>query len=95
MSSEYTNNHYVPEWYQKRFIPQGQRDRELYYLNLNPEAVFDSKGRQHLKRAVHRQGPRKCFAEDNLYTANFRSFKTKDIEKYFFGSVDKKTKPDG
>lgn len=47
MSSEYTNNHYVPDWYQRRFIPPGQRDQELYYLNLQPETVFDAKGRQH------------------------------------------------
>jgi hypothetical protein len=32
MSGEYRNTHYVPVWYQKRFLPSGQRDKELFHL---------------------------------------------------------------
>lgn len=35
MSAEYQINHYVPKWYQKRFLPSGQTNNELYYLDLD------------------------------------------------------------
>lgn len=44
MSNEYRNNHYVPQWYQKRFIPPEQQDQELYYLELKPRAFIDPRG---------------------------------------------------
>ena len=31
MLNEYQNNHYVPAWYQRRFVPVGQKDQELFY----------------------------------------------------------------
>jgi len=37
MSAEYRNNHYVPQWYQRRFIPPEAEDRELLLLDLRPE----------------------------------------------------------
>ena len=41
MSNEYKNNHYVPVWYQKKFLFPNHRDNELYYLNLNPDSFTD------------------------------------------------------
>jgi hypothetical protein len=38
MSTEYKNNHYVPVWYQRRFLPAGQKDNEFFYLDLDAAA---------------------------------------------------------
>src|SRR5258708_31691369 len=51
MSNQYQNNHYVPAWYQKRFVPVGQKDQELYYLDFKPGFFVDSRGVTHLWRA--------------------------------------------
>lgn len=86
--NEYKNNHYVPEWYQKRFLPSGQKDNELYYIDLKPGEFKDQRGTIHPKKALHRQGFRRCFAESDLYTTKFESMESRDIEKYFFGNID-------
>src|SRR4249919_1247068 len=92
MSSEYRNNHYVPQWYQRGFIPEGQTDRELFYLDLRPESFVDSRGVKHEKRALRRLGPRRCFAEDDLYTARFGEIESREIERVFFGQIDTRGK---
>ena len=63
VQNEYKNNHYVPEWYQKRFILPAQKDNELYYLNLNQGEFKDPRGITHPKRPVYRQGFGHCFIE--------------------------------
>jgi hypothetical protein len=88
MSTQYRNNHYVPQWYQKRFIPLGQADNELFYLNLKPDPFTDSRGVTHSARAVRKQGPRFCFAEDDLYTTWFGTQRRTGIEQIFFGQID-------
>ncbi len=90
MSGEYKNNHYVPVWYQKRFVPNPDSDYELFYLNLNPPVFFDSKGRAHTGKAVRKLGFRYCFTEKDLYTINFRGVESKIIEQYFFGEIDRR-----
>jgi hypothetical protein len=90
MSSEYRNNHYVPIWYQKRFLPRGRRDNELVYLNLNPHTTRDSKGGIHHHRAVRRLGFKHCFAEQDLYTTRFGPAESTRIEQMFFGNIDSK-----
>lgn len=92
MSTEYRNNHYVPEWFQRRFLPPGQANKELYYLDLKPGAFVDPRGVSHPKRAVRRQGFRFCFAENDLYTQKFGATQSRDIEKIFFGEIDNKGK---
>ncbi len=62
MASEYRHNHYVPVWYQKRFLSPGQADRELQYLDFQPGFFIDGRGVRHKKRAVRRQGFRFCLA---------------------------------
>lgn len=89
MPNEYRNNHYVPIWYQKRFVLDIQSDHELYYLNLNPPQFFDSKGKMHIGNAVRKLGFKHCFAEEDLYATQFGEITLTEIEKYFFGSVDK------
>lgn len=90
MSNEYRNNHYVPEWYQKRFLLPGQKDNELHYLDFKPGEFVDPRGVAHPKKAVRRQGFGYCFAEEDLYTARFGSTESRDIEKHFFGDIDRK-----
>jgi hypothetical protein len=88
VSNEYQNNHYVPAWYQKRFLPVGQKDKELYYLDFQPGYIVDPRGISHPRRAVRRQGFGLCFAEKDLYTTRFGAEESKNIEKQFFGQID-------
>ena len=88
MSNEYQNNHYVPEWYQRRFLPQGQKDQALYYLNFQPGFLVDPMNTVRFRRAIKRQGPGLCFAQEDLYTTVFGAKEYKTIEKDFFGQID-------
>jgi len=89
MSSQYRHNHYVPEWYQKRFILPGQKDNELLYLDFQPGFFVDPRGIIYPKRAVKRQGFKHCFAQTDLYTSQFANIQPTDIEKIFFGAIDR------
>lgn len=89
MGNEYKHNHYVPEWYQRRFIPEEQEKNELYYLDLKPDAFVDGRGRIHKKKALWKQGPKFCFAQNDLYTMSFGSSDPKLIETKFFGDIDR------
>lgn len=92
MSSEYRNNHYVPQWYQRRFIPPDQVDQELYYLDLQPGTFVDGRGKRHPQKALRRTGPRKCFVEQDLYTARFGETESRELERIFFGGIDNRGK---
>ena len=92
MSTEYHHNHYVPVWYQKRFIPTGQTDRELYYLDLKPGSFTDPRGIRHELNGLHRWDPKRCFAEKDLSTTYFGSEESTGIEQAFFGPVDQNGK---
>lgn len=92
MSSEYRHNHFVPEWYQKRFVPPGQKDQELFYLDLHSEPVTDPRGVVHQRKNPRRLGYRHCFAEDDLYTVKFAGIDSREIEKRFFGAIDRRGK---
>lgn len=87
MSKQYKHNHYVPEWYQRRFLPNGQGKH--WYLDLHPDKVT-SKGHTYTRRALMHWGPSKCFAQDDLYTTKWGSIENRDIEKFFFGYLDNK-----
>jgi hypothetical protein len=90
MSNEYRHNHYIPEWYQKRFPPPGRKDQELFYLDLTPGTFTDPRGVKHTRKAVRRLGFRHCFAEDDLYTAKLGAADSTAIEQQFFGDIDNK-----
>ncbi len=89
MSNEYRHNHYVPEWYQKRFVPLGQKDQELFYLDLLPEPFIDPRGVAHPRKNPRRLGFRHCFAENDLYTLSFAGVESTQIEQHFFGAIDR------
>ena len=84
-NKDFKHNHYVPEWYQKRFMLSGQGT--YWYLDLAPEAVVRD-GHKHFRRALLPWGPASCFAENDLYTVKWGGQENVDIEKFFFGRVD-------
>lgn len=86
--TEFRHNHYVPVWYQKRFLPQTGGERKFYYLDLRPDTVT-SGGRTYKRTALLRWGPKKCFAEHDLYTTRLGSWTSTGIEEVFFGEVDR------
>lgn len=55
------NNHYVPQWYQRGFIEYGQS--QLHYLDMSPPQKVLSDGRTVPMNALHKWGPKSCFAE--------------------------------
>lgn len=83
--SEFHHNHYVPEWYQRRFMPPGQG--KYWCLDLKPEPM-ERDGHKYTRKALRHLGPASCFAEDDLYTTRWGGEENVDIEKFFFGQVD-------
>ncbi len=88
MSSDYRHNHYVPVWYQKRFLPATAATNELFYLDLKPGTFRDPRGYEHRRRAVKRTGIRNSFAQDDLYTTHFGGHESTELEQLFFGTID-------
>jgi hypothetical protein len=78
-------HHYVPRWYQKRFLPPGTTN--FFYLDLRPETIAWDGG-SHQLRAVRRRGPAACFYHDDLYVLRFGRQATDIMEKLFFGVID-------
>ncbi len=85
MDKEYTHNHYVPEWYQCRFLPDGESKH--YYLDLRPDTVTRD-GHTYTRKALLRWGPPRCFAQNDLYTTSWGGLDNRDIERFFFGKLD-------
>jgi hypothetical protein len=77
-------HHYVPQWYQKRFLTPGTR---FFYLDLNPDTV-EQDGVSHRRKAILRWGPSRCFYKDDLYTLRFGKQTTDEMERLFFGNID-------
>lgn len=90
MANEFRNNHYVPEWYQRRFMLLG--DTQLHYLYLKPDTFVDARGVSHIDKALKLRGPGVCFMERDLYTRRFQGITSTEIEKRFFGEIDSKGK---
>lgn len=82
------SHHYVPQWYQKRFIDPQVHPKKLRYLDLSPDRVDHSDGTFHVRRALSLNGPAECFETDHLYTLRFAGFSTDDLETRFFGAID-------
>jgi Protein of unknown function (DUF4238) len=81
------NHHYVPRWYQKRFLPAGQS--KLCYLDLKPARVTNGDF-SYLRTNPKRSGVASCFCEDDLYSLRFGKQTTDILETHLFGVVDKK-----
>lgn len=80
-------NHYVPVWYQKRFLPAGLET--LFYLDFYPEKKLLSDGRIVTLKDCHSWGPKRCFKANDLYTTSFFGLPNDEIERYLFGAIDK------
>src|ERR1700740_27178 len=83
----YKENHYVPCWYQERFLPT-TGERKFRYLDLTPEQFRDPNGALRTKKALRRWGASSCFKETALYTVKYGRYESTDIERFFFGKVD-------
>jgi hypothetical protein len=83
--SRYRHNHYVPVWYQKRFMLPGQH--KYYRLDLTPETL-QSGNVKYTRKALHHWGPDRIFAEDDLYTTRWGNISNTEIERFFFGHLD-------
>lgn len=90
MKNIYKNQHYVPQWYQRRFIPKTQVNKELFYLRLKPRIFRDRKGKSYEENPVIRQGTKGSFYEKDLYTTYFGNEQSTIIEQIFFGEIDRK-----
>jgi len=86
--SSFKRNHYVPVWYQRRFIPKGQKEQKYFYLDLKPESRVSGIHRYE-RNSILRWGPKKCFCETDLYTTKFGKWESTEIEEKFFGRVEK------
>jgi len=78
-------HHYVPRWYQRRFLKTGQF--KYHYLDLHPGIVY-SNGVRHERKALLNWGPGSCFYRDDLYTLELGAWSTDQIERSFFGEID-------
>jgi len=84
------SHHYVPRWYQKRFIDAESRGK-LFYLDLKPERVEHDDGTFHCRRDMRRLGPPSCFQADYLYTLKVSALHGGEdvLERLFFGERDR------
>jgi hypothetical protein len=80
MKNQFRHNHYVPEWYQRRFLRPGQG--KYHYLDLRPDTVVRD-GHRFTRRDLQHWGPTRCFAQDDLYTVKAGSFLNTEIEQFF------------
>jgi len=90
---DFRHNHYVPDWYQRRFMLPGQDT--YWYLDLKPDPILHNGKVVAHRRDLLPWGPKKCFAEDDLYTTRWGTYENRDIEKFFFGRVDNEGKVGG
>jgi Sodium Bile acid symporter family len=81
-------HHYVPEWYQKRFLSSGSA--KLHVLDLNPETVKLPNGKRFTHNAYRMKPTSKCFYSDDLYMLRFGQSITDTVERTFFGAVDRR-----
>lgn len=80
-------HHYVAQWYQKRFLPNGATT--FNYLDLTPQVLESATGFKYQPRALRRfLVPAKCFYRDDLYTFRFGMQTSDRMERFFFGAID-------
>jgi hypothetical protein len=81
------NNHFVPVWYQKRFLFPG--NTSYFYLDLNPPKKDLGHGNIITLNDCYKWGPKKCFKIKDLYTISLFGVPFDEIERYLFGAIDK------
>jgi len=83
--SEYRHNHYVPIWYQRRFMLPGQH--RYFRLDLKPDPILRGNPKRR-RKDVHCWSPEKIFAQTDLYTTKWGEITNTEIEQFFFGKLD-------
>ena len=81
----YRHNHYVPIWYQQRFMFEGQK--RYFRIDLKPDVVTNGKHKW-VRHDQHEWSPAKIFAEEDLYTTQWGRITDTQIEQFFFGKLD-------
>jgi Protein of unknown function (DUF4238) len=81
------DHHYVPEWYQKRFLVDGATG--LHRLALKPARLQTSTGHIYYEKNYLRRPPSRLFCTKDLYMLRFGHHETDGVEKGFFGMVDR------
>ena len=84
----YQHNHYVPVWYQSRFMLPGQH--RYFRLDLTPDVVTHG-AVKYTRNDVHHWSPTRIFAKEDLYTTRWGAVSNVEIERFFFGPLDNKT----
>lgn len=79
-------NHFVPQWYQRRFLPD--EHNAFIYLDLRPETIHTSGGNRVKSKDQYLWGPGKCFRQKDLYTTTVYGKPNDEIERYLFGDID-------
>jgi hypothetical protein len=87
--SEAVSHHYVPQWYQKRFIRPESCSHKVFYLDLAPTRMAHPDGSSHVRRALRYLGPAKCFEASNLYALAIDGVNADILERRFFGNIDR------
>jgi hypothetical protein len=80
------NHHYVPVWYQNRFLADGATAFRI--LDLNPEKIVLPNGGVKYRREILDKGPSAWFKTKDLYTVSLLGRPNDDIERMLFGPID-------
>jgi len=81
-------HHYVPQWYQKGFLEEGET--QLYVLDKHPKRFPLPAGGYSVAKDVQKRGPGAVFYEKHLYTVEAFGQSNDEIERYLFGEIDTK-----
>lgn len=81
MDQQTHENHYVPIWYQKRFLPAP--GAQFFYLDLSPSIY-----RNGLGKSVSKRVPKSSFKKTDLYTTWPGGQPNDEIERLLFGAID-------
>lgn len=81
MDQQTHENHYVPIWYQKRFLPAP--GAQFFYLDLSPTIYRNGPG-----KSVSKRVPKSSFKKIDLYTTWPGGQPNDEIERLLFGEID-------
>ncbi|UVE18190.1 DUF4238 domain-containing protein [Pseudomonas sp. LS44] len=82
MTAQQTHdNHYVPVWYQKRFLQEP--NAQIYRLDLTPPVYHKGPA-----RAINKKFPKSFFYTSDLYTTWPDGQPNDEIERLLFGDID-------
>lgn len=86
MKSVTRNNHFVPQWYQERFLESGRKT--LFYLDRYPPIYTRKDGSAKPGRALFGAPTSRAFVQRDLYSTFFGTLVNDEIERKLFGDVD-------